>query len=340
MSGDSDDALRIAKAIADENPVDWDSCGPKSPEDERRLEHLKVVESVASAYRALHGSDPGEDSSPSGAQHRPAPERVLFEWGHLKVLEKLGDGSSGEVFRAYDPLLDREVALKLWRAEQAAPAATRRRFIQEARRLARVRHPNVIVVHGADVHDSRVGLWTDLVTGNTLEQWLAQEGPLSAEETALIGLDLCRALAAVHAAGLVHGDVKTTNVMRERGGRIVLMDFGAGVEYFVDTPGGPRREPSEHPSRWRPNCCVGSRRARHPTSTPSASCSTGSSADGTPSRQPPFASFRSGTRPGRSPLCATSAPTCRPISPPSSGERWRGRPTTATRAPARWKTRC
>ncbi len=231
MSGDSDDILRMAEAIADETPVDWDSCAAITPEDKLRLEHLKVVEAVAAAYRSLHSSDPGsEDSSPSGARHRPAPGRVLFEWGHLKVLEKLGDGSFGEVFRAYDPLLDREVALKLWRAEQAAPAATRRHFVQEARRLARVRHPNVIVVHGADVHDSRVGLWTDLVTGNTLEQWLAQEGPLSAEETTLIGLDLCRALAAVHAAGLVHGDVKTTNVMRERGGRIVLMDFGAGIE--------------------------------------------------------------------------------------------------------------
>lgn len=232
MPGDSDDILRIAEAIADETPVDWGSCEPASPEDKLRLENLKVVESVAAAYRSLHASGSGQDdSSPSGARYKPGPEQVLFEWGHLKVVEKLGGGSTGEVFRAYDPILDREVALKLWRSDPAAPAAARRHFLQEARRLARVRHPNVVVVHGADVRDGRVGLWTDLVAGTTLEQWLAQEGPLSAEEAALIGLDLCRALAAVHAAGLVHGDVKAANVMRERGGRNVLMDFGAGVDW-------------------------------------------------------------------------------------------------------------
>jgi len=69
------------------------------------------------------------------------------------------------VFRAYDPLLDREFALKLRRQGARGAVAARRHFIHEARRLARVRHPNVIVVHGADIHDDRVGLWTDLVAG-------------------------------------------------------------------------------------------------------------------------------------------------------------------------------
>ncbi|HVN75772.1 MAG TPA: protein kinase [Thermoanaerobaculaceae bacterium] len=234
MADDNERLLRIAEAIADETPVLWDADADATPEERLRLEKLKALEAVASAYRSLHASAPaGEDSSPSGGRHDAAREAALFAWGHLRVLEKLGDGSFGEVFRAYDPLLDLEVALKLRRAEDAAPAAARRHFIQEARRLARVRHPNVVTVHGADVHDGRVGMWTDLVTGHTLEEWIGQEGPLSAEEAALIGLDLCRALAAVHKAGLVHGDVKTTNVMRERGGRIVLMDFGAGREIAV-----------------------------------------------------------------------------------------------------------
>ncbi len=231
MPDDNDALLKIAEAIADETPVDWAACAASDPGERARLERLRSVEAVASAYRALHSSAAGEvETPPSGPQHKAAGEPALFEWGHLKALEKLGSGSYAEVFRAYDPLLDREFALKLRRQELAAPAAARRHFIHEARRLARVRHPNVIVVHGADVHDDRVGLWTDLVAGHTLEQWLAQEGPLNADEAVLIGLDLCRALAAVHAAGLVHGDVKTTNVMRERGGRIILMDFGAGSE--------------------------------------------------------------------------------------------------------------
>ncbi len=231
MADDSEVLLRVAEAIADETPVDWAARPPGSPEERTRLERLRAVETVASAYRSLHASAAGEEDVPHSGPHRKAAEEpALFRWGHLTVIEKLGDGSFAEVFRAYDPLLDQEVALKLRRAEHGTPSAARRHFIHEARRLARVRHPNVVVVHGADVHDDRVGLWTDLVAGTTLERWLAQEGPLSAEEAVLIGLDLSRALAAVHAAGLVHGDVKTTNVMRERGGRIILMDFGAGSE--------------------------------------------------------------------------------------------------------------
>jgi TolB-like protein len=83
-------------------------------------------------------------------------------------------------------------------------------------------------VHGADVHDDRVGLWMELLRGRTLEQLVASQGPFGAAETAVAGQELCRALAAVHAIGLAHCDVKTANVMRESGGRLVLMDFGAG----------------------------------------------------------------------------------------------------------------
>jgi serine/threonine-protein kinase len=100
--------------------------------------------------------------------------------------------------------------------------------IREARLLARVRHPNVVTVYGVDQHDNAVGLWMDLIEGLTLRQVLAVRGVLGAQEAALIAIDLCRAVAAVHKAGLLHRDIKVHNVMREAGGRIVLMDFGAG----------------------------------------------------------------------------------------------------------------
>src|SRR5207248_1845014 len=100
----------------------------------------------------------------------------------------------------------------------------------EGRLLARIRHQNVITVHGVAVHEQRVGLWMELVRGETLEQLLQKRGPFSAREAALVGIDLCRALAAIHAAGLIHRDVKAQNVMREDGGRIVLMDLGTGRE--------------------------------------------------------------------------------------------------------------
>jgi tRNA A-37 threonylcarbamoyl transferase component Bud32 len=145
-------------------------------------------------------------------------------------LEPIGEGAYGEVYRAYDPRLLTWVALKLLRAAEYREAQDEERFLDEARRLARVRHQNVIVVHGVDRHAGRVGFWSELLKGKTLEESLAQQGRFGAREATSIGLDLCRALAALHAAGVVHRDVKASNVMREEGGRIVLMDLGSGGE--------------------------------------------------------------------------------------------------------------
>ncbi|MEM6705717.1 MAG: AAA family ATPase [Acidobacteriota bacterium] len=145
-----------------------------------------------------------------------------FRWGHLRVLEPLGSGGFGEIFRAYDPKLDREVALKLRRGRRGSTAS----YLEEARRLAKIRHPNVLTIHGVDQHEGRIGLWTELIDGHTLESLLERSGPMGSREATLLGIDLCRALAAVHGAGLLHRDIKTSNVMRETGGRTVLMDFG------------------------------------------------------------------------------------------------------------------
>src|SRR5262249_546503 len=93
--------------------------------------------------------------------------------------------------------------------------------------VARVRHPHVVSVYGGVAHDGRVGLWMELVRGRSLAEWVESHGRFGAREAAVLGVDLCRALAAVHGAGLVHRDVKAGNVMRGEGGRILLMDFGA-----------------------------------------------------------------------------------------------------------------
>jgi serine/threonine protein kinase len=103
-------------------------------------------------------------------------------------------------------------------------------MIREGKLLAKVDHPNVAVVHGAERHDGRVGMWMELIRGRNLEDRLSDQGTLGAEEAAGIGRDLCRALSAVHQKGVVHRDVKTKNIMREQGGRTVLMDFGTSRE--------------------------------------------------------------------------------------------------------------
>jgi eukaryotic-like serine/threonine-protein kinase len=147
-------------------------------------------------------------------------------WGPFRLLESVGRGSFGEVFRAWDPILEREVALKLLTRERTDVHAV----LREGRSIARVRHPNVVAVHGVEYHDGRVGLVSDFIKGKTLTVLLAQQGPFSAREAALIGIDICKAVIAVHSARLLHRDIKTSNVMREEGGRILLMDFGLSSE--------------------------------------------------------------------------------------------------------------
>src|SRR5262249_33335051 len=107
----------------------------------------------------------------------------------------------------------------------------------EARRLASVHHAHVLTVHGVAEHDGRVGMWTELVRGETLAERVRREGPLDPREVAAIGADLCAALAEVDRIGLVHGDVKPANVMLEPAvengdrPRVVLMDFGAAHDW-------------------------------------------------------------------------------------------------------------
>src|SRR5262249_33972952 len=158
---------------------------------------------------------------------------ALQRWPHLGLRQKLGEGVFGEVFLAWDPKLEREVALKLMRGGNwsgAMSGSLAPHLLQEARHLARIRHTNVVTVYGAEFAEGKVGIWMEYIRGETLEQVLGVRGPFGAREAALVGVDLCRALTAVHRAGLVHRDVKAKNAMREEGGRIVLMDFGAGIE--------------------------------------------------------------------------------------------------------------
>src|SRR6476469_8539265 len=166
---------------------------------------------------------------------------ALARWGPFERLQRVGRGSFGEVYRAFDPTLQRHVALKLLlpgalnRDDEAAA------LLREARAIARVRHPNVLPIYGVDRHEGRVGFWSDFVKGQTLSELVTVQGAMGAREAALIGIDVCRAAGAVHAAGFLHRDIKAGNVMREEGGRILLMDFGLTHEHGTgeDASGTP-----------------------------------------------------------------------------------------------------
>ena len=213
---------RAIDAVIDGDAADWSALRDAAGGADPRLDALRGVEAMSRAIRTALSDVPAGETIGTRA---PASVGVLERWGPFELIERLGEGAAGTVFRAWDTRLARHVALKLL-APTSPPTGTT--ALAEARLLARVRHPNVVTIHGADRIDGRIGLWMDLIDGETLERRLEEEGTLSATEAAAVGLDICAALSAVHAAGLLHRDVKTQNVMRERGGRIVLMDFSAG----------------------------------------------------------------------------------------------------------------
>ena len=223
MNPSREGLLDVATSVSDGAPLDWSVLGASADlaDDPALLRELEIIARIASAHRSVAR---GDIAAPNEGRR----------WSHLLIREELGAGSFATVYRAHDPHLQRDVALKIYNAA-ILPGDRLTRVFAEGRLVARVRHPNVVIVHGLEKSGGEVGLWLELIDGRTLADEVREGGALGFRETALVGQDLCRALAAVHLAGLVHRDVKPQNIMRERGGRIVLMDFGLGCD--LQAPG-------------------------------------------------------------------------------------------------------
>ena len=203
-----DDRLEdVADAILDGASVDWEEVTARAGSNLSLVASLKVLASLADVHR---------DSAPAPC------------WGHFELIEPLGHGAFGRVFRARDTRLDRDVALKLLDAPSASDDARASSILNEGRLLAQVRHPNVVTIHGAARIGDQVGLWMELIHGRTLQTLLDQSKRFTVAETVDIGCQLCDAVAAVHGAGVLHRDIKAANVMLADDGRVVLMDFGTG----------------------------------------------------------------------------------------------------------------
>ena len=215
---DEDEPLiPVAGRIADGLPVDWEhERGLATDEDRSALDALRDIAQIEAAHREaqLSFEPPGADAEPTG-------------WRHLTILETIGSGRFGYVNRAFDNTLQIEVALKLSALHPSVPFDASE-ALREARQLAKVRHPNVVRVYGADYSDGRAGIWMDLVKGQTLDA-MVKTHRFGAAEAANVGIQLCRALAAVHGEGVLHGDIKPHNVIRRENGDFVLVDFGAST---------------------------------------------------------------------------------------------------------------
>ncbi len=225
----------LAASVSDRGNVDWPDLEPEDDDLRRRMVALEKISRIAAFNRALQRAGDAK-RSPSGALAIAVPESAT-RWGDLALLEQVGAGTSGEVWRAWDVRLQREVALKFPLEPSLEPSATRRSpatagstLLAEARALARLRHPGVVSVYGINEHNGRIGMWMELLRGETLAQAIERGGPIPPDDVARIGCEMAGALAAVHAAGLVHRDIKPANIVLESGGRVVLTDFSLGQD--------------------------------------------------------------------------------------------------------------
>jgi tetratricopeptide (TPR) repeat protein/predicted Ser/Thr protein kinase len=163
---------------------------------------------------------------PSRAIVPEAPISPGVSVGRYTILKVVGRGAYGEVFAAYDPELDRRVAIKfLHGVAHGGSLASETRLLREAKAIAKLSHPNVVTVHDAGTFAERVFVAMEFVDGATLKEWL-RERTRPRAEILRVFKDAARGLAAAHAAGLVHRDFKPGNVMVGRDGRVLVMDFG------------------------------------------------------------------------------------------------------------------
>ena len=152
---------------------------------------------------------------------------MLGRLGSLEVIGVLGRGGMGVVFKCFDPILRRNVAVKLLDPVLANLGAARQRFAREARAMAAISHEHVVPIYAVDEHAALPYIVMEYVPGGTLEHRLHREGPLEVVEVVRVALQVAAALSAAHRQGLIHRDIKPSNILLDQGTeRVRVTDFG------------------------------------------------------------------------------------------------------------------
>src|SRR5579884_942314 len=166
-----------------------------------------------------------QSRSPAPAFVPPQPAVLAVLFPQLEILELIGQGGMGAVYKARQTKLDRLVALKILPPEVARDPAFAERFLREARALARLNHPNTVTVHDFGDADGLYYFTMEYVDGRNLRDLLLA-GPLSPAQVRAIVPQVCDALQYAHDEGLVHRDIKPENILLDRKGRVQIADFG------------------------------------------------------------------------------------------------------------------
>jgi serine/threonine-protein kinase len=164
---------------------------------------------------------------------------------HYQITDLLGRGGMGEVYRARDSKLDREVAIKILPREMSGDPERVARFQREARTLASLQHENIASIYGFEETSEARFLVMELVAGEDLSERIAR-GPLPADEATSIALQIARGLEAAHERGLVHRDLKPANVKLTPDGKAKILDFGLARAYAGETT--EEEDPSASPT--------------------------------------------------------------------------------------------
>lgn len=193
----------------------------------------RYCSSCATSLRAVEDIEPFQTKT----FNSPAEIRqgTVFG-GHYEIIEKLGQGGMGEVYRAHDKNLGRQVAIKVLPEEFSEDRERMARFEREAKLLAALNHPNIALIYSLQKSDGRRFLVLELIEGETLSTRLAS-GPLPVEEALETCMKIAEGLEAAHEKGIIHRDLKPANVMISPEGKVKVLDFGLAKVYAAETTG-------------------------------------------------------------------------------------------------------
>lgn len=220
----------VADAVGRGEIVDMESICAEHPDLSQELRRLWGTLLVTDTAGAIADEGPARDSDTSRWKSLTLPTII----GDYELIEELGRGGMGVVFRARQISLDREVAIKMILRGRLASEADLQRFLAEASATARLQHPNIVPVYEAGDIEGRPFFSMQLVNGETLAERVINQGPLPQREIAKIVASIARAIGFAHEQGILHRDLKPSNILLASDGTPLITDFGLAKQTGSD----------------------------------------------------------------------------------------------------------